>query len=106
MRYIALPQLGSFFFQEEDGIRDYCVTGVQTCALPICAHRDLVLREPDEFRPVLASRHDAPPQARTRWSAQQELHSRSPAMRDPATAPYRCSHISQEIGRASCRERV
>src|SRR6266568_7060305 len=26
-----------FFFQAEDGIRDGTVTGVQTCALPICA---------------------------------------------------------------------
>src|SRR5207245_8124843 len=25
-----------FFFQAEDGIRDATVTGVQTCALPIC----------------------------------------------------------------------
>src|SRR5438132_7012994 len=25
----------SFFFQAEDGIRDHCETGVQTCALPI-----------------------------------------------------------------------
>src|SRR5260370_34908014 len=25
-----------FFFQAEDGIRDSSVTGVQTCALPIC----------------------------------------------------------------------
>src|ERR1022692_4024372 len=31
-----LPAFGeSFFFQAEDGIRDYKVTGVQTCALPI-----------------------------------------------------------------------
>src|SRR5688500_20032472 len=29
-----------FFFQAEDGIRDYKVTGVQTCALPIsCSPR-------------------------------------------------------------------
>src|SRR3989454_12165315 len=28
-----------FFFQAEDGIRDYKVTGVQTCALPICSTR-------------------------------------------------------------------
>src|SRR5207249_6091975 len=28
-----------FFFQAEDGIRDRNVTGVQTCALPICARR-------------------------------------------------------------------
>src|SRR5690606_41135259 len=28
-----------FFFQAEDGIRDFHVTGVQTCALPIwCLH--------------------------------------------------------------------
>src|SRR2546429_5367267 len=26
-----------FFFQAEDGIRDVAVTGVQTCALPICS---------------------------------------------------------------------
>src|SRR5216684_5697339 len=38
-----------FFFQAEDGIRDVAVTGVQTCALPICtparyltAHHDLL----------------------------------------------------------------
>src|SRR5258706_10061485 len=28
-----------FFFQAEDGIRDWSVTGVQTCALPICRLR-------------------------------------------------------------------
>src|SRR5205807_9518526 len=28
-------RIHSFFFQAEDGIRDYKVTGVQTCALPI-----------------------------------------------------------------------
>src|SRR5690606_40056050 len=28
-----------FFFQAEDGIRDFHVTGVQTCALPISALR-------------------------------------------------------------------
>src|SRR5256885_6745876 len=28
-----------FFFQAEDGIRDYKVTGVQTCALPISMRR-------------------------------------------------------------------
>src|SRR2546422_8115927 len=29
--------LSVFFFQAEDGIRDVAVTGVQTCALPICS---------------------------------------------------------------------
>src|SRR3989454_10185123 len=34
-----------FFFQAEDGIRDYKVTGVQTCALPICAERQRTLEQ-------------------------------------------------------------
>src|SRR5260221_1606339 len=41
-----------FFCQAEDGIRDHCVTGVQTCALPIslnddppCVEADLALME-------------------------------------------------------------
>src|SRR5205807_5567401 len=32
-----------FFFQAEDGIRDYKVTGVQTCALPISLMGDPLL---------------------------------------------------------------
>src|SRR5207253_3979496 len=32
-----LIQIVYFFFQAEDGIRDGHVTGVQTCALPICS---------------------------------------------------------------------
>src|SRR2546426_2462976 len=32
-----------FFFQAEDGIRDYKVTGVQTCALPISERSGCVL---------------------------------------------------------------
>src|SRR5256885_9616040 len=34
--YIKTILLCRVFFQAEDGIRDYKVTGVQTCALPIC----------------------------------------------------------------------
>ena len=37
----------NFFFQADDGIRDYDVTGVQTCALPILvlvARGDMVKR--------------------------------------------------------------
>src|SRR5256885_2126534 len=33
--------LALFFFQAEDGIRDYKVTGAQTCALPISAPGDV-----------------------------------------------------------------
>src|SRR5262249_58027549 len=33
-----------FFFQAEDGIRDWSVTGVQTCALPILSVRELLIQ--------------------------------------------------------------
>src|SRR5256885_8161976 len=51
-----------FFFQAEDGIRDYKVTGVQTCALPIfplqpshlgSAGRAVERRDPRRRRPCL-----------------------------------------------------
>src|SRR3712207_9395659 len=34
--YWLISWFSVFFFQAEDGIRDIGVTGVQTCALPIC----------------------------------------------------------------------
>src|SRR5256885_3143005 len=37
IRTICSAKLRRAFFQAEDGIRDYKVTGVQTCALPILA---------------------------------------------------------------------
>src|SRR2546426_6389690 len=36
-----------FFFQAEDGIRDYKVTGVQTCALPIYLQANAVALAPE-----------------------------------------------------------
>src|SRR5256885_5676277 len=43
-----------FFFQAEDGIRDYKVTGVQTCALPIF--------EREEFRNFFSRLSTSPPE--------------------------------------------
>src|SRR5256885_437723 len=39
----------SFFFQAEDGIRDYKVTGVQTCALPIFRRPNSFVRRATEY---------------------------------------------------------
>src|SRR5436190_1717353 len=46
-----------FFFQAEDGLRDHCVTGVQTCALPICSHyrSPQVIGAPQVWGPDLAT---------------------------------------------------
>src|SRR3989339_887744 len=38
-KFLALAVSFFFFFQAEDGIRDWSVTGVQTCALPISSRR-------------------------------------------------------------------
>src|SRR5258708_18291583 len=51
MGQVARSLCSFFFFQAEDGIRDDLVTGVQTCALPICQHKSrVVLAEPDRVR--------------------------------------------------------
>src|SRR5262249_57731203 len=43
-------------FQAEDGIRDWSVTGVQTCALPICVERALsVITSPRHGKGILAA---------------------------------------------------
>src|SRR5690606_40961639 len=40
-----------FFFQAEDGIRDFHVTGVQTCALPISSRWEALAEAAGKFRP-------------------------------------------------------
>src|SRR5256885_13074782 len=77
-----------FFFQAEDGIRDYKVTGVQTCALPICeplaarctasgtrrptnARLALVLERPQSHlrqRPPRSEERRVGKECRSRWS--------------------------------------
>ena len=50
--FVCLCVFFFFFFQAEDGIRDWSVTGVQTCALPIYEERkklDEARREFDEY---------------------------------------------------------
>src|SRR5256886_4280704 len=49
----AASYCSCFFFQAEDGIRDLTVTGVQTCALPICGMRNRY-RSPGVGAPLAA----------------------------------------------------
>src|SRR5690606_32329890 len=46
----ASARCSVFFFQAEDGIRDFHVTGVQTCALPISSEQLLARALEDELR--------------------------------------------------------
>src|SRR5260221_9416097 len=87
-----------FFFQAEDGIRDHCVTGVQTCALPIS------LAAPD-----FPSSHGPSWRMVVDWGAGtfQAIYPGGQS-ENPASAWYddRVDKWFNEIGRASCRERV
>src|SRR2546430_11110326 len=93
-----LSDILSFFFQAEDGIRDLTVTGVQTCALPICELTQLAiaLDQASVGRPttVLVAGSSGIGVSRLLTEAQQRLA----GMSEPFTVV--------QIGRASCRERV
>src|SRR5205823_6123024 len=79
--FVALARL-LFFFQAEDGIRDKLVTGVQTCALPICIRRRL-------SRVKKLERRYSSPCVRTGWEHGQDTRaaSRHPLGPGRASAP-------------------
>src|SRR2546429_4112297 len=79
-----------FFFQAEDGIRDVAVTGVQTCALPICPRTRPSW--PPRSRPRGSRRRPPRPAAGGRWppAAGSGTASRAPAdRRRPARSEER-----------------
>src|SRR5262249_57872449 len=65
-----------FFFQAEDGIRDWSVTGVQTCALPIWVHWEE--RAADRISPHRASRRPCPCRPTDKLSRRRALSSSCP----------------------------
>src|SRR5690606_41009563 len=81
-----------FFFQAEDGIRDFHVTGVQTCALPI-------------LRPRTPGTRTAPAAGPNAPSASVGTTSPGRSRRRPGRSRTRSTATRFEIGRASCRER-
>src|SRR2546421_7578748 len=84
-----------FFFQAEDGIRDLIVTGVQTCALPICTAPASTWASATRRRVGGALR------TRRRVALAHVLAGAvQPAQQVPQVRRERV-----EIGRASCRER-
>src|SRR5256885_4841151 len=90
-----------FLFQAEDGIRDYKVTGVQTCALPIFASRTVVFLgiSADD---VAAGGHL---ERLKELGIKLGSHYWITARRDNPTDSW-AEAVGIQIGRASCRERV
>src|SRR5260221_1223743 len=88
-----------FRFQAEDGIRDHCVTGVQTCALPIYQ----VFQE----KPIAIFSASQGPMggARVQYDARRIL-GQLWAHVLPRPEVFIGAAQTKEIGRASCRERV
>src|SRR5256885_5942192 len=86
-----------FFFQAEDGIRDYKVTGVQTCALPIW---DLVLKKAG------AESNASTNSDRTTYYEVFSKEDLEAVMKLEADRFQHLLYPEAEIGRASCRERV
>src|SRR5690606_41200941 len=92
------------FFQAEDGIRDFHVTGVQTCALPI------YFRRHDSLQPRLARvlSPDASPCSAPPYPYPcpgDTAPQAEPACRGRPPVPVRRQTLRfREIGRASCRE--
>src|SRR2546430_3968610 len=80
-----------FFFQAEDGIRDLTVTGVQTCALPICAGTKPPWRSPTVPAPPPTP---DPPIRRCETASRRE----HPTGRRPDRAD--CVPARSQIGRA------
>src|SRR6266850_4091950 len=64
-----------FFFQAEDGIRDYKVTGVQTCALPISAHLKVAVDDVGARFELRQPKNDGGDRSRRKiaWSERESL---------------------------------
>src|SRR5690606_39533172 len=86
-----------FFFQAEDGIRDFHVTGVQTCALPISTIHFMAYRRSPLMQERLADNRQRITRAARRLVAGGGFRAAS------MTAVAR---EAGQIGRASCRERA
>src|SRR5690606_41201601 len=89
-----------FFFQAEDGIRDFHVTGVQTCALPISTNRD-----PESFAALSKL---IPPSASpsATWSfGSKSKTGGSPTRRSSTLAASSSRSEERRVGK-ECRSRV
>src|SRR5207237_4795721 len=97
-----------FFFQAEDGIRDSSVTGVQTCALPICNGRveadeiDIETKFAGRIAALFADEGDLVMAGQP--LARMDTRDLEASLAKAAAQVMQASRALDEIGRASCRE--
>ena len=100
------------FFQAEDGIRDYDVTGVQTCALPIS-----VLQLSEEAKRIWTAYFNKVEESLKQGGEFAEVKDFASKTAEQAARISGVLHVFEfgpegeiqpdtKIGRASCRERV
>src|SRR5258707_11816871 len=93
LQFVLESAIVLFFFQAEDGIRDHCLTGVQTCALPISSMPRRVSADMPHERVDIDG-------AINRWNV---------VSVDPTIRPQRCnaagdSRVDAEDGSAAAHE--
>src|SRR2546429_4575068 len=88
-----------FFFQAEDGIRDVAVTGVQTCALPISGDVHVTGK-------LTVDGAIDPTWVRVNGTTSDTYYEATDGQLDPVSNANEGRLRYNEIGRASCRERV
>src|SRR5688500_20078035 len=100
MYFFTMKQVHSwfFFFQAEDGIRDYKVTGVQTCALPISG----APRGAPSASPAMATSSLLGIEDHGAVVGQAPVR----VVGDLPRVAVGVGEQTREIGRASCRERA
>src|SRR5690606_40770885 len=91
-----------FFFQAEDGIRDFHVTGVQTCALPILICRSAVDSTVRKVVTLKARYGDDVDVINILFLGNSHTYYNDV----PGLVEGIGKAAGKEIGRASCRERV
>ena len=92
-----------FFFQAEDGIRDVAVTGVQTCALPICE----AINQQVQLQPGMSLSYSGQFEFLERANERLKLVVPATLLIIFVLLYLTFRRVDEaQIGRASCRERV
>src|SRR5256885_2421795 len=105
MYVLSAVDSSCFFFQAEDGIRDYKVTGVQTCALPIS--RSLLDHSGDALEGSVFEERFVAQAARSGWASRQWEPAQAAQPRQSSCWPLlTCSGRERPVASSTSRIRL